>query len=119
MRYGRHVSDCGDVQTNGLQSAQSGFAARTGTAHLDFKRAHAVLDRLLGGVFGCDLRRIGRRFARTLETQRTGGRPGHGIPCPSVIVTIVLLNDAFTCATPVTTFFFSFLRARGAAFAII
>src|SRR5579871_2557918 len=35
------------------------------------------------------------------------------------MVTIVLLNVAFTCATPVTTFFFSFFRARGAALAIL
>src|SRR5215475_11309892 len=40
------------------------------------------------------------------------------LPCASVMVTIVLLNVAFTWATPVTTFFFSFLRGRGAAFAI-
>jgi hypothetical protein len=36
-----------------------------------------------------------------------------------VIVMMVLLNVAFTWATPVTTFFFSFLRARAAVFAII
>src|SRR5690349_7305295 len=36
------------------------------------------------------------------------------LPCVSVMVTIVLLKVAATCATPTTTFFFSFLRARGA-----
>src|ERR1700709_2089669 len=34
------------------------------------------------------------------------------LPCPSVIVMIVLLKVAATCATPTTMFFFSFLRAR-------
>src|ERR1700741_3083804 len=36
------------------------------------------------------------------------------LPCGSVMVTMVLLKVAATCATPTTTFFFSFLRARGA-----
>src|SRR5271154_4365879 len=34
------------------------------------------------------------------------------LPCWSVMVMIVLLKVAATCATPTTTFFFSFLRAR-------
>src|SRR6185437_1419520 len=36
------------------------------------------------------------------------------LPCWSVMVMIVLLKVAATCATPTTTFFFSFLRARPA-----
>jgi hypothetical protein len=40
------------------------------------------------------------------------------LPWPSVMVMIVLLKVAATCATPTTTFFFSFLRARAAGFAI-
>src|ERR1700733_14963544 len=36
------------------------------------------------------------------------------LPLWSVMVMIVLLNVAATCATPTTTFFFSFLRARAA-----
>src|SRR5471030_350815 len=36
------------------------------------------------------------------------------LPAGSVMVTMVLLKVAATCATPTTTFFFSFLRARGA-----
>src|SRR3569833_1152185 len=36
------------------------------------------------------------------------------LPCASVMVMIVLLKVAATCATPTTTFFFSFLRCRGA-----
>ena len=38
------------------------------------------------------------------------------LPCPSVMVTMVLLKVAATWATPTTTFFFSFLRAREADF---
>src|SRR5437868_917227 len=40
-------------------------------------------------------------------------------PCPSLIVMMVLLKVAATWATPTATFFFSFLRARGAGFAIV
>src|ERR1051326_2632422 len=42
--------------------------------------------------------------------------PDTVFPAPSVIVMMVLLKVAATCATPWTTFFFSFLRARPAPF---
>ena len=38
------------------------------------------------------------------------------LPCRSVIVMIVLLNDAWMCAMPSATFFLTFLRTRAAAF---
>ena len=41
------------------------------------------------------------------------------LPCLSVIVIIVLLNDAWTCATPSTTFFLTRLRCRAGEFAAI
>src|SRR5512139_33808 len=37
------------------------------------------------------------------------------LPCRSVMVTMVLLNDACTCAMPSATFFLTFLRARAEA----
>src|SRR3989337_1887371 len=44
------------------------------------------------------------------------------LPCASVIVIMVLLKDAFTCATPEVMFFFSlrrtFVRAWACSFAI-
>ena len=55
------------------------LAARTGAGDFDFERTHAVFLRLLGGVFGRDLSRIGRRLARALETHRAGRRPGNGV----------------------------------------
>src|SRR3546814_4420670 len=36
------------------------------------------------------------------------------LPCASVMVIIVLLNDAFTCATAEVMFFFSLRRGRAA-----
>src|SRR5450432_2786924 len=38
------------------------------------------------------------------------------LPCRSVIVMIVLLNDAWMCAMPSATFFLTFLRTRAPAF---
>src|SRR5512141_3168238 len=38
------------------------------------------------------------------------------LPCRSVIVMIVLLNDAWICAMPSATFFLTFLRARAPPF---
>src|SRR5215471_3759383 len=38
------------------------------------------------------------------------------LPCRSVIVMIVLLNDAWMCAMPSATFFLTFLRVRAPAF---
>src|SRR5262245_40924997 len=40
------------------------------------------------------------------------------LPCRSVMVTIVLLNDACMCAMPSATFFLTFLRTRVLAFAM-
>src|SRR5437588_2295236 len=40
------------------------------------------------------------------------------LPCRSVIVMIVLLNEACTCAIPSETTFFAFLRTRAAAGAL-
>src|SRR5947208_11895439 len=37
------------------------------------------------------------------------------LPCRSVIVMIVLLNEAWMCAMPSDTFFLTFFRARAAA----
>ena len=71
-----------------------------------------MLDRLFGSVFGGHLRRIWRGFARALEAHHAGRRPGNRVALVSVMVTMVLLKVAATWATPTTTFFFSFLRAR-------
>src|ERR1043165_8219483 len=39
----------------------------------------------------------------------------NAFPCLSVMVTIVLLKDAWICAMPSATFFFTFFRTRDAA----
>src|SRR5262245_13927493 len=71
-----HVADRGDGEARSLQRTKRRFAARTGAGHFHFQRAHAVFLRLLGDVFGGNLRGIGGRLARALEAHRAGRRPG-------------------------------------------
>src|SRR6056297_1470441 len=75
MRNRRHVADRGNGETGGLQCAQSRFAARTGTRHLDLKGTHAVLGRLATGILRSHLRSIGGRLAGALEAHHAGGGP--------------------------------------------
>src|SRR5207237_2295877 len=58
---------------------QRRLATRSGPRHLDFERAHAVLLSLLGGVFGGDLRGVGRRFTGPLEPHGPSRRPSNGV----------------------------------------
>src|SRR4051794_17282789 len=74
-----HVADRGDGEARSLQRAERRFAARTGTGDFNLQRAHAVFLRLLGDVFGRDLRGIGGRLARALETHCARRRPGNGV----------------------------------------
>src|SRR6202795_4127162 len=50
VRDRRHVADRCDGEARSLQRTERRFAARTGTGNFNFKRAHAVLLRLLGDV---------------------------------------------------------------------
>src|SRR5205085_4652286 len=69
MRNGRYVADRGHIQADRLQRAQRRLTARARTADFDLERAHAVLDGFLRRIFGSDLRRVWRRFARALEAE--------------------------------------------------
>jgi hypothetical protein len=71
-----------------------------------------VLHRLLGGVFRRHLGGERGRLARTLEAIAADDDQAIVLPCASVMVIIVLLNDAFTCATPDAMFLRSRLRTR-------
>src|SRR4051812_31454566 len=74
-----HVTDRCDGEARRLQRAKRRLTARTGTGNFHFQRAHAVFLRLLGNVFGRNLRGIRGRLARALETHRAGRRPGNGV----------------------------------------
>src|SRR4029077_286689 len=73
------VADRSNRKTGGLQRTQRRLPARPGARNLNFKRAHAVLLRLLGGIFSSNLRGIRRRLARALETHGPRRRPGNRV----------------------------------------
>src|SRR5215210_6737201 len=79
MRNRSDVTDRRDGKTCRLQRAQRRFPARSGTRYLDFEGAHAVFLRLLGGIFGSDLSRVGCGFAGAFEAHGAGRRPGDRI----------------------------------------
>src|SRR5262249_60062673 len=68
MRNRCDVADRSNREPGCLQRTQCRLAARTGTRYFNFKSAHAVLLRLLGGIFGGNLRSVGRRLTRALKT---------------------------------------------------
>src|SRR6476661_1813403 len=79
VRDRRHVADRCDGEARRLQRTKRRLAARTWTSDFNLQRAHAVLLRFLGDVFRRDLRGIGGRLSRALETHRSGRRPGNGV----------------------------------------
>src|SRR6476619_4162144 len=79
VRDRRHGADRRHGKARRLQRTERRFTARTRAGHFHFQRAHAVFLRLLGNVFGRDLRGIGGRLARALEAHRSGRRPGDGV----------------------------------------
>src|SRR5258708_32998480 len=75
VRDRRDVGDRADLQASRLQRADRRLTAGTRPAHEDLDRAHAVLERLLGGRLGGLLRRERRRLAAPLEALRAGRAP--------------------------------------------
>src|SRR6476620_3506559 len=79
VRYRRHVADRGNRKASRLPRAQRRLTSRARARHLDFEGTHAVLLRLLGGIFCRDLGSVGRRLARALETHGPGRGPGNRV----------------------------------------
>src|ERR1700704_4509456 len=79
VRDRRDVTDRRDGEAGRLQRTQRRLATRAPARNLGVGGGDAGLLRLLGGVLGRDLGRIGRRFARALEAHRTRRRPGDGV----------------------------------------
>jgi hypothetical protein len=79
VRHRRHVLDRADVQADGLQRADGGFAAGTGAFDADFDFLHAVRHRLAGGVLRDLLRGVSRALARAFEPDAPGGGPADEI----------------------------------------
>src|SRR5439155_15719070 len=79
VRKWRHVADQRHGKSRLLHLTKRRFTARSRTCNYHFQRAHAVFLRLLGNVFGRDLRGIGGRLARALEAHCARRRPGNGV----------------------------------------
>src|SRR5437773_700602 len=79
VRDGRDVGDGADLEACGLQRADCGLAAGARPAHEHLDRAHAVLQRPLGGRLGGLLRGKWRRLAAALEALRSGRAPGDDV----------------------------------------
>jgi hypothetical protein len=104
VRDRRHVADGGDGETDGLQRAQRRLAARTGTAHFDLDvrmpcsiALRPAFSAAIWAANGVDLR-------EPLKPCWPDDDQAMVLPCASVMVTMVLLNEAFTCATPAMMF---------------
>ena len=108
MRDRRDIADRGDGKAHRLQRPQCAFASRARALDLDFERADAMFSRLLARIVGRDLRRIGRRLAAALKPIMPAEDQLIALPWASVMVTMVLLKLAFTCAMPLLIF----LRSR-------
>src|SRR5581483_2783132 len=72
---GRDVADQGDLEADGLQSAESALAAGTGPLHEDRDRTYSMLHCTARGLFGRELRGERGALARALEAARSGARP--------------------------------------------
>src|SRR3954453_6142114 len=79
VRDRRHIADRCDGEARSLQRAKRRLAARTGTSAFNLERAHPMFLRFLRDVFRRNLRGVGGRLARALETHRSGRRPGNGV----------------------------------------
>src|SRR5207302_9555605 len=75
VRDRRHVGDGADLEPRRLQRTNRRLAPGARSADEDFDRAHAVLERLLGGCLGGLLSGKRRRLAAALEALRSGRAP--------------------------------------------
>src|SRR5206468_3117260 len=79
VRDRRHVGDRAHLEARRLQRADRRLAAGARPADEDLDRAHAVLQRLLGGGLRRRLRGERRRLAAALESLRSGRAPGDDV----------------------------------------
>src|SRR5690606_18774242 len=71
--------NAGDLDAQGVQRANRGFAARTRSLHEHVERLDAVFHCLASGLFGSNLCGERRGLARALEPGTTSGRPRQGV----------------------------------------
>jgi hypothetical protein len=100
VRDRRHIADRGDLKPDSLQARAEPTHGPNRDRRLRLRASSCRVPSLLAGVFSGDLRGIRRRLARALEPIVPADDQEIALPCTSVMVIMVLLNDEFTCATP-------------------
>src|SRR5688500_113496 len=75
VRNGGHVFDVRDLQSTGIQRADSRFASGPRTHHANLDMFQTMLLRRGAGLLRRDLRSKGRALARTPEAATARGRP--------------------------------------------
>ena len=88
------VADRPHLDTGGSQRTHSRLTARTRTADPHIDRAQTMVARLIGGVDGRLLRGKRGALTRPAKAERPELFQEIVSPLPSVMVTMVLLNDA-------------------------
>src|SRR6266849_9159754 len=73
------IFDGGDFEADGLQGADGGFAAGTGTLDSDFNLSHAVRHGLASGVLGDLLGGKSGALARAFKADLAGGGPSQQV----------------------------------------
>ena len=96
MRDRRDVADGRDGKTDRLQRAQRRFAARTRASHFDLERAHPCSIALRPAFSAAIWAANGVDLREPLKPCWPDDDQAMVLPCASVIVTIVLLNEALT-----------------------
>src|SRR4029078_3933783 len=76
---GSDVADNGEIEPDGLESADGGFAASAGTRDDDFDFLEAVTHGLAGRVLRDHLGGVGGTFARAFKPDFAGARPSHHV----------------------------------------
>src|SRR5436190_1463358 len=79
MRNGRDVTNDGEVKTDGLEGADSGFTASAGTADEDFDLFETMAHGLAGSVLRDHLSCVGSAFTRAFEADLSGARPANHV----------------------------------------
>ena len=79
MRHRGHVLDRADVQADGLQRADGGFATGTGAFDAHFNFLHAMRHCLARGILGDLLRGVSGALARAFEPDPPGSGPANQI----------------------------------------
>lgn len=110
----RHIGDISNFEAGRIQRTNRRLAPRTRSlyAHFEVFMPNSCTMALTFSAATCAAKGVLLREPRKPEPPAVA--QASAFPWRSVIVTIVLLNDAWMWAIPSTTFFLTFFRVRAA-----